>query len=102
MRRNWGKYRRGFLCFTVDSLAKLGSADNLMGRKDTIKNRPKIGAVIYNAKEFQKILAESGSFQLFLQGSGSNVEYELKKRFKRLGPQTVRYFLHSVGYSSKS
>jgi DNA-3-methyladenine glycosylase I len=67
-----------------------------------IKNRKKIEAIVYNAREFEKIKREYGSFSNFLKpfkkAEDGELPKALVKRFKHVGPYTAEYFLHSIGY----
>jgi len=73
-----------------------------MADSGIIRNQKKILATIHNAKQFQKIGKEFGSFQKHLDGLDKSKNYslvikELGKIFKRLGPSSARIFLYSVG-----
>jgi DNA-3-methyladenine glycosylase I len=102
IRKHWPKYREGFLGFRVEELAR-ADADELMERPGVIKNRRKVEAVVYNAREFETIAAEYGSFAAFLSTLGPLTEAErvkaLAKRFKQIGPEAADYFLHAVGFN---
>jgi DNA-3-methyladenine glycosylase I len=67
-----------------------------------IKNSKKVEAIIHNAKEFQKIRREFGSFLNFLKIHNPPRREELykllSKKFKHIGVYTAEYYLHSVGY----
>ena len=101
IRKHWPKYREGFLGFDVERLAR-ADADELLARPGVIKNRRKVEAVIHNAREFERIAAEHGSFDAFLETLRPLPEAEqvksLTRRFKQVGPETADYFLHSVGF----
>ena len=101
VRKNWQRYRKGFYNFSIDRLAKAQSRD-LMKQPNAIRNLKKIKDIIYNAKEFQKIKKEYGSFSNFLESlkqiEGKEVSRFLMKRFKHVGEYTADYYLHCVGY----
>ncbi len=99
IRRNWKGYRKAFFGFSTNVLSGL-SVEELIKRKGILRNRVKIEAILYNAKEFQKICEEFGSFEKFIQPASQHphIEQLLSTRFKRFGPLTTRYFLHSIGY----
>jgi DNA-3-methyladenine glycosylase I len=101
VRKNWVKYKRGFKRFNINKLADT-DFNELLQNKGTIKNRKKVLAIINNAKEFQKIGGEYGSFSNFLdslkEGSDDQAIIQLTQRFNHLGRYSAEYFLHSVGY----
>jgi DNA-3-methyladenine glycosylase I len=101
IRKNWQKYREGFLGFDIHRLSKAQTRE-LLKDPHVIKNSKKVEAIIYNAKEFLRIQKDYGSFSNFL-GSLTRMTNEelfqlLKKRFRHVGKYTVEYYLHSVGY----
>jgi len=100
----WPNFREAFAEFDIDKVAAYGPDDvaRLRGDEGIIRNRQKIEATIRNAEEFERIAAEHGSFQKWLDSldKGSNYDYvvkRLKSRFKRVGPGTAHIFLWSVG-----
>jgi DNA-3-methyladenine glycosylase I len=102
IRKNWGKHKIGFYDFNISKLAK-AQTQELLKNPNVIKNSKKVEGIIYNAKEFQKIKKEYGSFLNFLKSlkkltNDQNVSKLLTKRFKHIGSYTVEYLLHSVGY----
>ena len=101
IRKHWPKYREGFLCFDVKRLAR-ADAEELLARPGVIKNRRKVEAVVHNAREFESIEREHGSFAAYLETLKPLTEAEqikaLTRRFKQVGPETADYFLHSVGF----
>jgi len=101
VRKNWQKYRKGFHDFNMSRLAKAQPRE-LMKQSNTIRNLKKIEDIIYNAKEFQKIKKEYGSFSNFLrslkQMKDEEVIESLIERFKHVREYTAEYYLHSMGY----
>lgn len=101
IRKNWQKYKKGFYNFNVSKLAKTQTAE-LMKNPNVIKNSKKVKGIIYNAKEFQKIKKECGSFSNFLKSLKKMQDEELFKllikQFKHVGSYTAEYYLHCVGY----
>ncbi len=101
VRRNWRKYKQAFFNFEISKLAK-AKVEDLIKRPNAIRNRKKIEAIIYNAKEFQKIRIKYGSFRNFLESlkklSNEEVCRFLAEKFRHIGVYTAEYFLHSVGY----
>jgi DNA-3-methyladenine glycosylase I len=101
IRKHWENYKEGFCGFHIRRLAE-ARADEVLKRPHVIKNRKKVEAIIHNAKEFQKIKKENGSFSLFLkrfkQIEDGPLIAVLTKQFKHIGTYTAKYYLHSVGY----
>ena len=101
VRRNWRKYKQAFFNFEINKLAK-AKVEDLIKRPNAIRNRKKIEAIIYNAKEFQKIRIKYGSFRNFLESLRKLNNEEacrfLAEKFRHIGVYTAEYFLHSVGY----
>jgi len=100
IRKNWGRYRKGFYNFNISRLAK-AETKKLLKNSDVIRNKRKVEGIIYNAKKFQDIKKEYGSFANFLKSLKSHQDRVelLTKRFKHLGSYSAEYFLHSLGYS---
>ncbi|UCE36373.1 MAG: DNA-3-methyladenine glycosylase I [Thermoplasmata archaeon] len=101
VRKNWARYKRGFIGFNINELAKTNAKD-LLDNPDTIKNRRKISAMIYNAREFKKIELKYGSFSSFLNSMNRDSDEEpiskLTHYFHHIGNYSAEYFLHSVGF----
>jgi 3-methyladenine DNA glycosylase Tag len=101
VRKNWGRYTNGFCDFNISKLAK-AQAEELMKNPNVINNNRKVEGIVYNAKEFQKIKKEYGSFGNFFKSlkpmKGEEVLELLVKRFRHVGTYTAEYYLHSVGY----
>lgn len=101
MRKHWPKYREGFHGFRIRELAR-ASADELLARPGVIRNTKKVEAVIHNAREFEAIAREHGSFAAYLDTLKVLPEPEqlksLRQRFKQVGPESADYFLHSIGF----
>jgi DNA-3-methyladenine glycosylase I len=101
IRKNWQKYKKGFSGFDITRLAET-QTNELLKKPDVIKHAKKIDAIIYNAKEFQRIQNEYGSFAHFLDSlrhmTNTEVLKVLTKQFKHVGNYTAEYYLHSVGY----
>lgn len=101
VRENWPKFKKGFRNFKINKLAK-ARVDELMHNPNIIKNKRKIKAIIFNAKEFQNIKKKFGSSDRFLNSLKSIKNKEvfkiLTKRFKYIGAYNAEYYLHSVGY----
>mgnify|MGYP006268524461 CR=1 FL=1 len=100
----WLNFRKAFKNFSIDEVAKFGESDTkrLMGDSGIVRNQAKIVAAINNAKQFQNIRKEYGSFQSYLDRLDKSNNYdsvikELGKKFNRLGPSSGRIFLYSIG-----
>ncbi len=102
IRKHWPKYREGFRGFDIGELAR-STPDELLARPGVIRNARKAEAVIHNAKEFESVAAEHGSFAALIETLKPLPEPEqvkaLTRRFKQVGPETADYFLHSVGHT---
>ncbi|HEX8500308.1 MAG TPA: DNA-3-methyladenine glycosylase I [Pyrinomonadaceae bacterium] len=105
IRKHWPRYREGFHGFRLERLSR-ADADELLARPGVIKNRRKVEAVLHNAREFEAIAAEHGSFGAFLSALEPLPEAErvkaLTRRFKQVGPETADYFLHSIGFEAEA
>jgi DNA-3-methyladenine glycosylase I len=101
IRKHWKKYKEGFYDFDIDRLSR-ARASVLLKDPHVIKNSKKVEAIIHNAKEFQQIRREFGSFSRFLKTLKQLKREELfkllPKKFRHVGTYTVEYYLHSVGY----
>jgi len=100
----WLDFKKAFRGFSIAEVARFDEEDikRLMGDAGIVRNRAKIVATINNAKQFQDIRKEYGSFQSYLDGLDKSNNYvsvikELSKKFSRLGPSSARIFLYSVG-----
>jgi DNA-3-methyladenine glycosylase I len=101
VRKHWQKYKEGFYGFDIRQLSRAQTKE-LFKDPRVIKNRKKIEAIIYNAREFEKINREYGSFSNLLKSFKRSEDEELPKaltkKFKHIGSYSAEYFLHSVGY----
>src|SRR5436309_168809 len=61
-------FRAAFAGFAVDRVAAFGAADieRLLGDAGIVRNRKKIEAVIYNAREIQELRRSHGSFHAWI------------------------------------
>lgn len=106
--RKWPNFKKAFENFSVNRVARFGDddAERLMADKGIVRNRRKILATIFNARQFLTIKKEFGSFQAYINMLDKSNNYalvikELSKRFKHLGPSSARIFLYSVGEDVK-
>ncbi len=101
IRKHWQKYRDGFHGFDIQTLSKVQTRELLKDPR-VIKNNKKVEGIIHNAKQFQRIKKEYGSFAHFLKNLNRLGNEELlkllTKKFKHIGNYTAEYYLHSVGY----
>lgn len=102
--KKWPNFKKAFKNFSVDEVAKFTGKDieRLVSDSSIVRNRAKIIAAINNAKQFQAIRKEHGSFQRYLESLDKSNNYalvvrDLGKKFNRIGPSSARIFLYSVG-----
>lgn len=100
----WENFKKAFENFSIDKVASFDDedAERLMTDKDIVRNKRKILATIHNAKQFQQIKKDFGSFQSYIDTLDKSKNYahaikELSNRFKHLGSSSARMFLYSVG-----
>jgi len=106
--KKWPTIKSAFANFDVEKVADFHSDDvkRLLADQGVIRNRFKIHAIIENAKKFQQIKNQCGSFQAYLDNldksnNYSKVTRELANTFERIGPTTAELFLFSVGEKIK-
>ncbi len=102
--KKWPNFKKAFENFSIDKVAQFSDKDveDLRNNPGIVRNRAKIMATINNARQFQTIKREFGSFRQFIDGLDKSNNYalvvkELGKRFNRVGPSSARIFLYSVG-----
>ncbi len=102
--KKWPNFKEAFKNFSIDDVAKFSEQNlqHLIGDARIVRNRAKIIATINNAKQFENIKKEYGSFQHYLDSLDKSGNYalvikELGKKFSRIGPSSARIFLYSVG-----
>lgn len=100
----WPAFRDVFEGFEIARVAGYGADDisRLMGDARIIRNRNKILATIHNAREFERIIKESGSAVAWLDGLDKSNNYQgvikrVVQRFKHVGATSVPLWLYSVG-----
>ena len=106
--KKWPNFQTAFRYFSIDDVVRFDDSDfeRLMQDSGIVRNGAKIIATINNAKEFQKIKQEYGSFQKYIDSLDKSNNYayvikELSKKFSRLGPSTAQIFLYSIGENIK-
>jgi len=106
--KKWPTIRKAFDKFLTSKVSAYTDSDvaRLMKDEGIVRNKGKISAIIENAKEFEKIRKEYGSFQTYLDGLEKSNNYslvirELSTRFKWLGASSASMFLYTVGEKIK-
>jgi DNA-3-methyladenine glycosylase I len=95
-------FREAFVGFSIPVVADFTEQDieTLLGNERIIRHRGKIVAAIHNARAFQDIQQESGSFSAWLDKLPADpdvIHRALKPRLKFFGPTTCVSFLEAVG-----
>jgi 3-methyladenine DNA glycosylase Tag len=100
VRGSWPRYRRAVSNFDVAKLARAAPAA-LLRRPGALRNRKKVAALVANAREFERIREEHGTFGRHLRTvkSGKDACAILQERFRHVGPYTAEFYLHCVGRS---
>ncbi len=100
----WPNFSPAFSAFDIDKVAAYGAEDikRLNGDASIIRNKQKILATLHNAREFQRIQRDHGSFKAWLDSQDKSNNYDrvvkaLRSRMKRVGTGTAHIFLWSVG-----
>lgn len=97
-------FREAYCNYNIRQIAAFSEEDRerLLNNAGIIRNRLKVDAAIYNAKEVLKIQEESGSFKQWLDEQKFTTKEEwmkvFKKRFKFTGGEIINEFLMSTGY----
>jgi DNA-3-methyladenine glycosylase I len=106
--KKWPTTKKAFANFSVDKVACFTQAEveRLLQDEGIVRNRGKVEAIIQNAKEFNDIKRQCGSFQAYLDGLDKSGNYakvikELSTRFKWLGSPSASIFLYTVGEKIK-
>jgi DNA-3-methyladenine glycosylase I len=106
--KKWPTIRPAFCNFDIDVIAAFTETDitHLLNDKGIIRNKYKLHAIVENAKQFQQIRQQYGSFQAYLDSQDKSDNYAhvikaLADCFERIGPTTAALFLYSVGENIK-
>ncbi len=106
--KKWSTIKKAFCNFSTKEVSVLTDSNiaRLMKDEGVIRNRGKISAIIQNAREFESIKREYGSFQKYLDsldrtGNYSHVVNDLTRRFRWLGASSGSIFLFTVGEKIK-
>jgi len=100
----WPAFREAFESFDIAKVAGYGAEDiaRLKGDARILRNRNKILATIHNAREFERIIRESGSVSAWLESLDKSNNYNgvirrVMSRFEHVGSTSVPLWLYSVG-----
>lgn len=106
--KKWPNFLKAFKNFSIDEVAKFEDShiEQLMNDPGIVRNRTKIIGTILNARQFQIIKKEFGSFKSYLESLDKSENYtkvikELNTRFSRIGPSSAKIFLFSIGENIK-
>ncbi len=102
--KKWPAIKEAFFDFNVEKIEKFTEEDvvRLLEDPNIIRHKGKIQAIIQNARNFQAIKHNYGSFQKYLDSldktdNYSKVVKDLINKFKWLGPSTASTYLYTVG-----
>ena len=102
--KKWPNFRKAFKDFSIERVARFSQKDvqGLMNDAGIVRNRAKITAAVDNARQFQNVRTEHGSFKQYLDSLDKSENYasvikDLGRKFSRVGPSSARIFLYSVG-----
>jgi 3-methyladenine DNA glycosylase Tag len=97
----WDGIRRAFRDFDPEEVAALGpkQVDALLADEAVVRSRPKIEAVIDNAKTLLELDAEHRGFRRYLRAHEDTaaVAADLQRQFSFIGPSGAYMFLYMVG-----
>jgi DNA-3-methyladenine glycosylase I len=101
--KKWPNFRKAFMGFSPEKVAKMSEAQIRTLMRDTgiVRNERKIRATVENAKTVMALEKEFGSVRSFIDSFGKReqaLQDELQARFKHLGPSTARTFLWMIGH----
>ena len=105
----WPKMKKAFHNFDIDKISR-EKMENLLGKDGMIKNKPKINAIIENAKMFSSIRKEHGTVLNWVKKIqkdnlrnplfNPSVRDEMKK-FIKIGDTTSRWLAYIVTRDKK-
>ena len=97
----WAGIKAAFHRFNVERVARMADReiDTVVGDERVIRSRPKIAAVVHNARTMLE-LERSGGFKRHLGSFGDyeDLATDLKKRFKFVGDSGAYHFLYTVSH----
>lgn len=97
-------FRKAYDHFSIDKVAAFSDEDihRLLGDANIIRNKLKVNAAIYNARQIQTLRKEFGGFSEWLEAHHPMDKEEwtklFRKTFKFVGGEIVNEFLMSIGY----
>ena len=101
-------FQRAYHGFEVDIVADYGDEDRkrLMADASIVRNRRKINAAIVNARVFQELRGQYGTFKAWLDSQAAELPKKtkadwvalFKTKFVFTGPEITGEFLMSTGY----
>lgn len=97
-------FRKAYDHFSIDKVAAYSDEDihRLLGDANIIRNKLKVNAAIYNARQIQTLRNEFGGFSEWLEAHHPMDKEEwtklFRKTFKFVGGEIVNEFLMSIGY----
>jgi len=99
----WPNFRKAFDGFSPGKVSGITEKRVKVLMKDTgiVRNEKKIRATVENAKGVILVEKEFGSFGKYLDSFGkkeAELQEDIRRRFKHVGPSTARMFLWSVGH----
>ena len=101
--KKWPDFKKAFANFSIQKVSRFGDPEleRLMNDEGIIRNHKKIIATLKNARGFQNLRKEYGSFAKYLKTTGREGEEaltkDLSKRFAYMGGSTTLFFLRAVG-----
>jgi DNA-3-methyladenine glycosylase I len=103
VRNKWPNFQEAFDSFEIGQVTAYDERDveRLLADQGIVRNARKIQATMENARIAQRLIAEHGSFNVYLRSldglSWQARRKALSKTFKYFGPTGVYFFLWSVG-----
>ena len=103
LEKKWPGIKDAFRGFDIDTVAAMGESEGeaLMRNSAVIRNQAKLHAIITNAREFQSVIDEFGSFSKYLETLRVQGEMAIRdtiaRRFSFIGKSTAVIFLHACG-----
>lgn len=97
----WPDFRNAFAKFDPDIISRFTAADieRLSNDSRLLRSKPKVQALVANAKRMVDLDNQHGGFANYLHAFGSYEEIagSIKQNFKYMGDLNVYYFLFRVG-----
>ena len=102
IRQKWPDFQRAFHGFDINRIAAYddGDVERLLRDSGIVRNGRKVVATVENARTFQSLIEEHGSFEGYLRSMDGLPYAERRKalvnQFRSLGPTGVFVFLLTV------